>query len=62
MGVSKDGKHNKPHILIGLPVWINGYPIGYEIFERHTFIPILWSYQSKFSLNIPIVVIVAGLL
>lgn len=67
LGFSKDGKHNNPQILLGLLVGINGYPIGYEIFEGnrfegHTFIPILQRYQNKFNLNKPVVVADAGLL
>lgn len=45
-GFSKDGKAQNPQILLGLLVGINGYPIGYDIYEGNkyegkTFIPIL---------------------
>lgn len=46
---------------------VNGYPIGYEIFEGntyegHTLIPVLQRFQSRFELDKPIVVADAGLL
>lgn len=67
IGYSKDGKHQQPQIMIGLLVGINGYPIGYEIFEGNTsetktLIPIIESFQKKFSIGKPIVVADAGLL
>jgi len=67
IGYSKDGKHQQPQIMIGLLVGINGYPIGYEIFEGNTsetktLIPIIESFQKKFSISKPIVVADAGLL
>lgn len=66
-GFSKDGKHNHPQIYLGLLVGVNGYPIGYEIFEGntyegHTLIPVLQRFQSRFELDKPIVVADAGLL
>ncbi|MCW3808157.1 hypothetical protein OM074_21250, partial [Marinilabiliaceae bacterium D04] len=36
-GFSKDGKHQKPQIFLGLLVGIGGYAIGYEIFEGNTY-------------------------
>ena len=66
-GFSKDGKHQNPQIYLGLLVGLNGYPIGYELFEGniyegHTLIPVLKTFEEKFSLSKPIVVADAGLL
>ncbi len=66
-GFSKDGKSQLPQILIGLLVGNNGYPIGYELFEGNksetkTLIPVLESFQNKFSLEKPIVIADAALL
>jgi len=66
-GFSKDGKHQHPQIYLGLMVGLNGYPIGYEIFEGntfegHTLIPVLEHFQKKFELSKPIVIADAGLL
>jgi transposase len=66
-GFSKDGKHQNPQIYLGLLVGLNGYPIGYEIFEGniyegHTLIPVLTAFEKKFDLSKPIVIADAGLL
>ena len=66
-GFSKDGKHQHPQIYLGLLVGMNGYPIGYEIFEGntyegHTLIPVLKIFEEKFNLTKPVVVADAGLL
>lgn len=66
-GFSKDGKHQLPQIYLGLLVGINGYPIGYEIFEGntfegHTLIPVLEHFQERFKLSKPVVIADAGLL
>lgn len=66
-GFSKDGKHQHPQIYLGLLVGMNGYPIGYEIFEGniyegHTLIPVLKTFEEKFNLSKPVVVADAGLL
>ena len=66
-GFSKDGKHQHPQIFLGLLVGIDGYPIGYDIFEGntyegHTLIPVLEKFEKRFELNKPIVVADAGLL
>lgn len=67
IGFSKDGKFQKPQIMLGLLVGENGYPIGYDIFEGNTFegktlIPTLKSIQDKYNFSNPIVVADAGLL
>ena len=66
-GYSKDGKYQHPQIYLGLLVGLNGYPIGYDIFqgnisEGHTLIPTLRKFERRFGLSKPIVVADAGLL
>jgi transposase len=66
-GFSKVGRHQDPQIYLGLLVGIGGYAIGYDIhegdiFEGHTFIPVIQKYEEKYKLNKPIVVADAGLL
>jgi len=66
-GFSKDGKHQCPQIFLGLLVAAKGNPIGYEIFEGnifegHTFIPVLQKMAKRFSLGKPVVIADAGLL
>lgn len=66
-GFSKDGKHQNPQVFIGLMVGLNGYPIGYDIFEGntfegHTLIPFIEKMAKKFNLGKPVVVADAGLL
>ncbi|MCX6743146.1 MAG: IS1634 family transposase [Candidatus Parcubacteria bacterium] len=66
-GFSKDGKHQNPQIYLGLLVTVQGYVIGYEIFEGnifegHTLIPVIQKMSQKFNLSNPIVVADAGLL
>lgn len=66
-GFSKDGKHSHPQIFLGLLVALEGYAIGYDIFEGniyegHTLIPTIEKISEKFNLSKPIVVADAGLL
>jgi transposase len=66
-GFSKDGKHQCPQIFLGLLIAGGGNPIGYEIFqgnifEGHTFIPVLQNVEKKYSLGKPVIVADAGLL
>ncbi len=67
IGFSKDGKFQKPQIMLGLLVGENGYPIGYDIFEGNTFegktmLPIIKRLQGKYGFSQPIVVADSGLL
>jgi len=67
IGFSKDGKFQKPQIMLGLLVGENGYPIGYDIFkgntfEGHTLLPILDGIRKKYGFDKPIVVADAALL
>ena len=66
-GFSKDGKHQQPQIIIGLLVGLNGYPIGYELFEGNTaetktLIPVLQSFEKRYNLDKPVVIADAALL
>jgi transposase len=66
-GFSKDGKHSNPQIFLGLLVGMDGWPIGYEIYEGniyegHTLIPSIQKYEQKYSLNKPIIIADSGLL
>ncbi|MFC1521386.1 IS1634 family transposase [Elusimicrobiota bacterium] len=66
-GFSKDGKFQKPQILLGLLVGEQGLPISYDIFEGntfegHTLLPALKKIQEKYALKQPIVVADAALL
>ena len=67
IGFSKDGKHQCPQIYIGLLIGLDGYAIGYDvyegnIYEGHTLIPFINKISKKFNLNKPIIVADAGLL
>ena len=67
VGFSKDGKFQKPQIMLGLLVGENGYPIGYDIFKGNTFegktmIPFIERLQTKYGFDKPIVVADSGLL
>ena len=67
IGFSKDGKFQKPQIMLGLLVGQNGYPIGYDIFkgntfEGHTLLPTLASIEKKYGFKKSIVVADAALL
>jgi hypothetical protein len=67
IGFSKDGKFQKPQIMLGLLVGQNGYPISYDIFEGntfegHTLLPFLENIQAKYGFKKPIVVADAALL
>lgn len=67
IGFSKDGKFQKPQIVLGLLVAPNGFPIGYDIFkgntyEGHTLVPLLERMRRKYAFGKPTVVADAGLL
>ena len=68
IGFSKEGKLNRPQIQIGLLTTIEGYPLGYEIyegnrFEGHTLIESLKTIEKKFNLkHKPIIVADRGML
>jgi hypothetical protein len=68
IGFSKEGKLNRLQIQIGLLTTIEGYPLGYEIyegnrFEGHTLIESLKTIEEKFNLkHKPIIVADRGML
>lgn len=67
IGFSKDGKFQKPQIMLGLLVGERGLPIGYDIFEGntfegHTLLPTLEKIQDKYGFDKPTVVADAALL
>lgn len=68
IGFSKDGKFQKPQILLGLLVGENGYPLSYDIFKGNTFegktlLPIIKQIQVKYSFKKkPIITADSGLL
>lgn len=67
IGFSKDGKFQKPQIMLGLLVGEGGLPIGYDVFkgntfEGHTLLPTLKKIQQKYGFPRPIVVADAALL
>lgn len=67
IGFSKDGKFQKPQIMLGLLVGQQGLPIGYDIFEGntfegHTLLPVLKRIQSTYGFDKPVVVADAALL
>jgi transposase len=66
-GFSKVGKHQNPQIYLGLLVGLEGFAIGYDIFEGnifegHTLLPTIQKFEKRFNLDKPIVVADAGLL
>jgi len=66
-GFSKDGKHQCPQIFIGLLVGIDGYAIGYDIFEGNisegnTLIPVIQKFEKRFNLDKPVIIADSGLL
>jgi len=66
-GFSKDGKHQKPQIVLGLLVSISGYPLAYEIFEGnkfegHTMLPLIDAFKEKYKLERLIITADSGLL
>jgi transposase len=67
IGFSKDGKFQKPQIMLGMLVGEEGLPIGYDIFrgntfEGHTLLPTLKKIRKQYGFTLPIVVADAALL
>ena len=55
-GFSKDNKSNQPQIILGLLVNVQGFPMGYEIFQGNTFegktmLPVLRAFQKTHSVK-----------
>jgi transposase len=66
-GFSKDGKHHRPQIVLGLLVSEDGYPLAYEIFqgntfEGHTMLPVLDAFKARYGLDKLVIVADSGLL
>lgn len=66
-GLSKEGKHQNPQIVLGLLVSKNGYPLAYDIFEGnkfegHTMLPVIDAFREKYNLPQLVIVADAGLL
>jgi len=66
-GFSKVGKHKNPQIYLGLLVGLQGFAIGYDIFEGniyegHTLLPTIQKFEQRYNLNKPIIIADAGLL
>ncbi len=66
-GFSKEGRHQKPQIVLGLLVSIAGYPLAYEIFEGnkfegHTMLPVIDKFKEKYKLDKLVIIADSGLL
>jgi len=66
-GFSKDGKHQKPQIVLGLLVSVDGYPLAFNIFEGnkfegHTMLPVVDKFKETFNLDKLVIVADSGLL
>jgi transposase len=66
-GFSKDGKHQCPQIMIGLLVGLDGYLLGYDIYQGNTYegdtlLPFIKNISNRFSLGKPIIIADSGLL
>ena len=66
-GFSKVGKHKNPQIYLGLLVGLQGFAIGYDIFEGniyegHTLLPTIHKFEERYNLDKPVIVADAGLL
>jgi transposase len=62
IGFSKDGTFQNPQIMLGLLVGRGGYPIGYDIFEGKTLIPVLERIAEQYDVGTPVVVADAAML
>lgn len=66
-GFSKEGKHQRPQIMLGLLVSEGGYPLAYEIFqgnsfEGHTMLPVLEVFKQRYKLEQLVVIADSALL
>jgi len=66
-GFSKVGKHKNPQIYLGLLVGLEGFAIGYDIFEGniyegHTLLPTIQKFEQRYNLDKPVIIADAGLL
>jgi transposase len=66
-GFSKDGKHAKPQVVLGLLVSRDGYPLSYSLFngsqyEGRTMLPIVDDFVKRFELDDFVVVADSGVM
>jgi len=66
-GFSKVGRHKDPQIYLGLLVGLDGFAIGYDVFEGniyegHTLLPTIQKFEERYNLNKPVIIADAGLL
>jgi len=66
-GFSKDGKHAKPQVVLGLLVSRDGYPLSYSLFngsqyEGRTMLPIVEDFVHRFHLEDFVIVADSGLM
>lgn len=66
-GFSKEGKHQKPQIVLGLLISKQGYPMAYDIFEGNRFegqtmLPVIEGFTRKYGLDQLVVVADSGLM
>lgn len=66
-GFSKEGKHQKPQIVLGLLISKQGYPMAYDIFqgnqfEGQTMLPVIEGFTRKYGLDQLVVVADSGLM
>ena len=66
-GFSKVGKHKNPQIYLGLMVGLDGFAIGYDVFEGniyegHTLLPTIQKFEERYNLDKPVIIADAGLL
>ena len=66
-GFSKVGKHQNPQIYLGLLVGLDGFAIGYDVFEGniyegHTLLPTIQKFEARYNLDKPVIIADAGLL
>jgi len=66
-GFSKDGKHAKPQVVLGLLVSRDGYPLAYSLFngsqyEGRTMLPIVEDFVKRFELDDFVVVADSGVM
>ncbi len=66
-GFSKVGKHKNPQIYLGLLVGLDGFAIGYDVFEGniyegHTLLPTIQKFEKRYNLDKPVIIADAGLL
>lgn len=66
-GFSKEGKHQRPQLVLGLLVSEGGYPLAYDVFpgntfEGHTLLGVLERFKKTYKLEQLVIVADAGML